>query len=95
MFTCVNITKIKQKYGNRLIDVAYMLSGEIAQIICLLVTKYGMFCRPIKNIQEDKIEDLIGADNTMERITYGMLIGNANIEQHKLEINVLGGNENG
>ena len=90
-FFSTKIDAIRDEYGNRLIDVMYMFSGEISQIICLLMTKYDWFCRPIKNINEEKIETKLMIDNSKERITYAALAGKANIVQHTAETGIFEG----
>lgn len=93
-FTSVNIQELMKKYGNRTIDAMYMYSGEVGQILSLLVTGYGMFCRPIKNICEEKLEGFLMLSQNKERITYAMLTGKENISQQRLDMNLFGGEEN-
>jgi len=90
-FSSAKIDVIGEEYGNRLIDVMYMLSGEIVQIICLLMTGFEFFCRPIKNINEDKIEEKLRIDNATERITYAALAGKANIVQRVADTSIFDG----
>lgn len=90
-FSSAKTDVIREEYGNGLIDVMYMFSGEIAQILCLLMTGFDFFCRPIKNINEDKIEDKLRIDNTVERITYAALAGKANIVQRIAETPIFDG----
>ena len=93
-FISVNIEKIQQEYGDKLVDVVYMLSGELSQIVCLLSTGFGWYCRPIKNIKENEIEKKMELDTSVERITYAMLTGMENITQRTVSLNVFEGNEN-
>lgn len=91
----VNVRELLKKYENRLIDTMYIYSGEIGQILSLLATRYNLFCRPIKNICEKKLEEVLKIDSEEERITYVMLVGQENISQQKLEMNSFeGGNWN-
>lgn len=92
-FTSVHIHELMNKYEDRVIDAMYMYSGEIGQIISLLVTGYGMFCRPIKNICEEKLEQFLMLQQNKERITYAMLVGKENITQQSLYMDCWGREE--
>lgn len=85
----VNLKKIIEKYDVRSIDVSYIISGEISQIISILATRYKWFCRPIKNICENKLEEILEIDTTKERITYALLVGKPNIIQETFYFNLI------